>query len=166
MAPELVNRIFLHFSILYGRLWDSTMDDPVFSELKTRQWAKLLPRLSPEQIDKVIERCLVDHPDYPPGAGQFLKLCQPNNAELGIPDLRQAYDDMIYRRWTHEAVWYASERAGGRYTLRTMPESVAFPRFRDAYKAVVEEIKRGAVLEIPGHVALPAPAMNLISGGK
>lgn len=81
---------------------------------------------SSRQIQAGIEKACKQQ--YRPRPTEFAKLCKPTPEELGIPSLREAYDEVIARRgrfkgkdfeFSHRAVELVDERVGHRvYHMR------------------------------------------------
>lgn len=90
---------------------------------------------------------------WPPEMIDFLAMCRPTPAELGLPDVNTAYRHAVVSNWSHPVV-YAAAVSVGTFELRNMAEAKSRPLFERAYRDVCEEWMHGARYEVPKRTAV------------
>lgn len=148
---KIVDKIFVFFySICRG--FDKQYSDPRRLELEKAQWVKALEDegiTKIEYIEFAIKRCRKASPINTPTIGQFLKWCNPNANQLGLPDVTDAYDEAVRnsypgseKKWSHEVVYQAWIRSNP-YSLCRDPSKQTFLIFEENYAIAVKMYARG-----------------------
>lgn len=138
------------------------------------RWKREIGRVNPDRLKIAMDRCVTDHPVYPPNIGEFLLLCRFWPEEIGLPDkevaLREAQQKSLYphmETWSHEAIRAAAKRTGH--------SALANPRYRreedrarddffDNYLALAESIYRGIPLIEQSNDAYDRITKRMIAG--
>jgi len=130
---------------MYGHRFVSS-----FGEKDDGTWLSALRDLSPEQIAKGLHACINNYPDWPPALGQFRRLCQIVPEDLNLPSARACYKAACHGDWFHAIVYECAYRVGV-FDLSSLPESVTWPRYEDAYEQVVRDILAGKLNDLDLH---------------
>lgn len=72
---EMVNKVFLKFSIFYGHIWKSLYKNEHYSTFARKEWGHALERFDTHMVDEAIETCLKHH-EMPPTLPQFMEHCK------------------------------------------------------------------------------------------
>lgn len=149
---RVMERLWIRMTEIFGHKWVSQYgEDPL------ETWAKRLGSFSKEEIAIGVNACANSTMQWPPSLPDFCGLCQPDAAELGLPDntsafleaMRQSHapDDYIF---SHEAVRLAGAAVGWYDMQRCIPSEESLKqRFQSAYGALVGKVKRGEALSAP-----------------
>ncbi len=157
--PERVmDKLWMRMAKIYGHRWTAS-----FGDSDDGTWAKGLRGLTGEQIALGLSRCVERGEAWPPTLPEFRALCTPSLADLGLPSVRDAYRDAVFRTpkfgeterpWLHPAVRVAAHEAGI-FELHHLPESKSFPIFERAYEVVCRRVVAGEVFDAPVPKAIP-----------
>lgn len=135
---------------LYGHRWVSS-----YGEVDDGTWLTGLQDVTPEQLAMGVQHCLQRGEAWPPSLPEFRKRCRPRPQDLGIAHELEAYREAVkgvapftYHTWSHPVVYHAAQAVGS-WELLHLPESKTFPRFRDAYFAMVERFMQGEGMTAP-----------------
>lgn len=159
---ELMNYIF---SQLIGIFGEHKWVTPEGIEQGRIQYIKAfiesgLTNLS--NIEHGLKKCRQDSSlKFMPTPAQFISMCKPTPEELGIPSIKQAYDEAVKnssryqeeKTWSHIVVEHAW-KATGAYMLANTNNVAAYPLFERNYQISTRMFIEGKLSEI--HVALPA----------
>ncbi len=125
-------------------------------------WCLGLRDVEPQRIRSGFARLLERESKFVPNLNEFRKLCTPDLADYGLPDVETAYQQAcqsagIAERWKtygHDAVRLAARETTS-FTLRSMPREKAFPLFKRNYEILCNRVIAGEALEDPIPKALP-----------
>ena len=91
-----VARLFLKFTVAYGRLWTANIEN--IEEQVVDEWTHALGDLSAEQIRYGLAQLERAHPKYPPTLFEFRNLCR----KRGVNEYGLDYTPAYYRETRHE----------------------------------------------------------------
>lgn len=77
-CTDLVNKVFLKFSIFYGHIWRSQFKNEHFLNLARQGWQEALDEFDEALIDAVIDESLKQR-EMPPTLAQFIDCCKQLN---------------------------------------------------------------------------------------
>ena len=89
-------RLFLKFTVAYGRLWTANIEG--IEDEAVDEWTKALGGLTAEQIKHGLSQLENAHPKYPPTLLEFRRLCR----KVGINEFGLDYVPAYYRETRHE----------------------------------------------------------------
>lgn len=156
---DAINQVFALFRLNFHNQYLKAYSNLEELNQTKRLWLELLRGVEPQIVLRAA-REVVQYQEYLPTFNTFLSHCERlrNGA---LPDPHSAYLEACRagspksaQRWSHPAVYHAG-RAADWYFLRTAPESVAYPVFRQHYEEICRNLQRGASLALPE--ALPEP---------
>lgn len=149
MASDRIKKIFKAFDSMYGKAWSSRHSTEESWQSTMRVWDRGLSRYTDEQIKIALGKCAEKH-QYPPNLPEFIALCEPDEKDLGIPTVEQAYRHAACSEWVHPIVYHAAKEIGT-YEIRFMDSRTGFARFKPVYEKLVNEMRRGRVFEFERH---------------
>jgi hypothetical protein len=143
-AATLVNKLFLKIQAIMPAYKQAWADQEVLNEAK-RQWLKALIKydvLTSEKIDTGIENLIDLGSRFPPAVGEFIALCVPKPAKLGVPTHAVAYNEAVRRsypggsgeKWSHAVVYHAWFETGSR-ALNMATGSYQIKEMKDLFYA-------------------------------
>jgi len=91
-----VARLFLKFTVAYGRLWTANIEN--IEEQMVDEWTQALGDLSAEQIRYGLAQLERAHPKYPPTLFEFRNLCR----KRGVNEFGLDYVPKYHREHRHE----------------------------------------------------------------
>ena len=146
-------------SEIYPHRWTSAVGDQ-----PTPTWIAALASIPGNLIAVGLRRCLSEHPEWPPGLGEFVSLCNPRPEDMGLPNEQDAYREAVWLSGdhlagkpiepSHQAVWHAAQSVG--LSLLTEYAEAGRREFKRVWPAVVRMVLNGEPLT-PVPKALMAP---------
>lgn len=148
-----VAEMFSVFQRLFTHRWTATFNDD-----KARPaWFAALRAAGLTAVDVRAGMARASQLEWPPTAGEFVKLCRP-----AVPSSLEALTEAAtWARGAHDGAWShpavgAAARAIGSWKLRNLPERDLAALFGNTYGQMVERHHRGEILDVPPTLALPA----------
>lgn len=143
--PEtIVAKLWRLMTEVFGHRWASA-----YGASDSGTWAKGLAGLDSEDVGRGVRRVIEAGMDWPPSLPEFRKLCEPDEADLGLPTMNQAYRAAARRDWSlHLAVYHAAKIVGI-WELEQKPEYITRPQFEKAWGSIVKRIRAGEKLDGP-----------------
>ena len=147
--------------------WKWAFPDDQSQNQAKRTWAKAFieNRIhSIQQVQRGLSKARASGSPHIPSVGQFIKWCQPEPSDFGLPDEREAYFEALrnatefeQKEWSHPAVFVAS-RETTTHVLRAKAEKDSYAMFQRNYQIACRRVFSGEDLskEIP--LALPEKA--------
>lgn len=154
---QIVNDIFRSLQAAKPG-WRASFPDEVTLRAAKQSFVKGLVEANVttmEQVAAGVRRARLEPSQFFPSVGEFVVWCKPVPADLGLPELDQAYCEAcqgshspLSHRWSHSGVYHAGRLAGW-HELRSEPERTSRPRFKRAYQQILERIQEGESFEQP-----------------
>ncbi len=152
----VVNKLFNRLQIIFPAFKQAWPTQIEFDRAK-REWTLAFMQVGINNVNQLkygLEKARVSGQAFIPSIGQFIQWCTPTPEELGIPSLRDAFDEACrnsYRyetdkKWSHEAVHHAWTMCRSR-DLSELPKSSSMPIFEHAYTLTVKSILKGEPLK-------------------
>lgn len=163
-AARIINILFAELQSCFPA-WKTTFPSKSDVDAAKRTWAKGLLEAgitTEQQLKYGLRKARqVDSPFWP-SLGQFTKWCQPEPADYGLPNVRQAYTEAcrkshpaaVRSSWSHPAVYIAAREVGS-FDLINLPCSQSLPLFERAYAIAVRRVMAGELLNTKIPKALP-----------
>ena len=148
----MIKRLFASMYLKYQQRWSSQFTDEALQQAAQVEWGNQLAGLTVDQIRMALERSVRKYPDWPPLVGQFLKLCEPDPAELGLPSVQDAWAQVCTEGgvYSHGVVFAASSDARcDRFNWRLLPAERGVILFRPIYAEYVQRVLDGETFELP-----------------
>jgi len=164
-TERLINELFGQLRAIYPAWKQAWTSESLYRSAKAA-WTQALLDAGVSDwslIERGLAWCRASGSDFIPSAGKFIQHCWPSPAELGAPEVEQAYREahryshpaMVgHERWSHPAVYHAAIKVS-RHSLQVMPLKATQQMFAEAYRAVLQRMACGEVLSEPP-LALPA----------
>ena len=158
-SAEIVNQLFAELKSIFPAWKHSFPEAQDLADAK-RTWTKAFIEnrvKSMQQVQQGLRKARGAGSPHFPSVGQFIKWCQPEPSDFGLPDEREAYFEALAnasefgrKKWSHPAVFVAS-RATTTHVLKSRPEKDSFAVFQRNYKAACKRVFAGEDLshEIP-----------------
>lgn len=165
--PEKIDQLFMKFSARWGHRWNSLFQGAQYEVIRD-QWRCDLAGLTDAQIRIGIGRATGRKHEWPPSSVVFRDLCLPTPEDLGVPDVHKCYESACGRRAIHPICFHAVERIG-LYAFRSMPREKSWREFEKAYWELIDEMRRGVVLEYPKRIERderPRPPADPVAAKK
>lgn len=145
LPSDTVSKLWRLMTDIFGYRWASAYG----TTDQSGTWGKGLAGLTSEDIGRGVRKVIELGMDWPPSMPEFRKLCEPDEADLGLPTMDQAYRAAARRDWKlHPAVFHAAKIVG-QWELEQKPEYITRPLFAKAWETVVKRIRAGEQLEGP-----------------
>ena len=137
--------LFEVFAARFSHRWTKTYEDEAARAVWTRDLAAA--GLTPDLIEYGLKRTA--RLEWPPTVGEFIKACEPQPEEMGLPSTRDAYLAACRGNTRlHPIVWHVAQKIGT-FELRTRSERETWPVWEGFYENAVCEARLGRVFEIP-----------------
>ncbi len=159
-AAGIINKLFAELQACFPAWKHSFPGQQDIAAMK-RSWARGLVEAgicSEQQLQCGLRKARRSESPFWPSLGQFIKWCQPDPADFGLPTPESAFREASRNshpvsgtnNWSHPAVCVAA-RAAGRYELANLPRDKSWPLFQRAYSITVLRVLEGENLsgEIP-----------------
>jgi hypothetical protein len=145
LPTDTVSKLWRLMTEVFGYRWASAYG----TTDQSGTWSKGLAGLTAEDIGRGVRRVIDLGMEWPPSLPEFRKLCEPDEVDLGLPTMDQAYRAASRRDWSlHPAVYHAAKIVGV-WDLEQKPEHITRPRFADAWESIIKRIRSGEMLEGP-----------------
>lgn len=165
-AARIINILFAELQSCFPA-WKVTFPSKSDVNAAKRTWTKGLLEAgitTEQQLKYGLRKARqVDSPFWP-SLGQFTKWCQPDPADYGLPNTRQAYleacrnahrlTEMKYDEWSHPAVYIALKNTGT-FDIRNRPAAETWPIFKRNYEIATRRAFVGEDLNAEIPKALP-----------
>ncbi|ENJ1614216.1 replication protein P [Vibrio parahaemolyticus] len=165
-AAKIINKLFLELQACFPA-WRQTFKSRAEIDAAKRSWARGLFEAkitTQKQLDWGLAKARRSESPFWPSLGQFIKWCQLEPSDYGLPDTRQAYleacrnahciSDMTNEEWSHPAVYVALKNTGV-FDIRNRPEVETWPIFERNYEVAVRRALAGEDLNSEIPKALP-----------
>ena len=141
--------------------------DEAIAEARS-EWSVGLRNVDTSRIGPAIDKMVDAGHEWPPSLPEFVKLCEPSYAELGIPTAQEAWqvvcrgdpggDMTVARRWKHPVIFAAAkDPALDIWNLRLLSLDVAMRTWQKIYQSYVDRMTAGEEFAFPSAPALEAP---------
>ncbi len=137
--------LFEVFAARFGHRWTKTYEDEAARAVWARDFAAA--GLTPDLIEVGLNNTA--RLEWPPTVGEFIKACEPQPEELGLPSSRDAYIAACRGQTRLHGIIFHVAAKIGTFELRTRPERETWPVWEVFYRNAVDEARRGRVFEIP-----------------
>lgn len=152
LVEQSVDRLFVNFSIIYGKRWIGNLKDPNWEKMLRKGWANILKNVSKEDILMVIRFLGSDkntkYITFPPNPLEVLKMSK----ELKHPDLPSMEECFIAagkRNWALHPIVYHTASKCNLWWFRRASEYLARKRFSEQYEYAKKDLFRGELLIKP-----------------
>lgn len=154
-TKEIVRELFNVIRAIYPGFRQICPTQEEFN-LMRREWLNGLIQhgvTSVEQINLGLKIARADNKSFPPSIGQFIEWCHSSSEDLGIPDIRIAFDEASKnsrpysdKKWSHDVVYNAWLLTGSN-AMANEPKDRIFPVFQKNYKIVIDRLISGEELK-------------------
>ncbi|HFG2079679.1 TPA: replication protein P [Vibrio cholerae] len=165
-AARIINILFAQLQSCFPA-WKATFPSKSDVDAAKRTWMKGLLEagiITDQQLQCGLRKARQAESPFWPSLGQFVKWCQPDPADHGLPNVRQAYmeacrnahrlAEMKNYEWSHPAVYIALKNTGT-FEIRNRKEAETWPIFERNYKIAVRRALAGEDLNAEIPKALP-----------
>ncbi|MER5080553.1 replication protein P [Providencia stuartii] len=163
-AARIINILFAELQSCFPA-WKATFPSKSDVDAAKRTWSKGLLEAgitTEQQLKYGLRKARQEESPFWPSLGQFVKWCQPEPADHGLPSVRQAYTEACRKShpaadrssWSHPAVYIAAREVGS-FELTNLPSSQSQPLFERAYAIAVRRVMAGEDLNTEIPKALP-----------
>ncbi|WP_144220295.1 replication protein P [Shewanella algae] len=165
-AAGIINKLFAELQTCFPA-WRQTFTSKADMDAAKRTWARGLLEAkitSYKQLQWGLRKALRSESPFWPSVGQFIKWCQPDPADYGLPDTRKAYleacrnahrlAEMTNDEWSHPAVYIALKNTGT-FDIRSRKEAETWPIFQRNYEIAIRRVLAGEDLNVEIPKALP-----------
>ncbi|WP_447079292.1 replication protein P [Shewanella algae] len=163
-AAGIINKLFAELQTCFPA-WRQTFTSKADMDAAKRTWARGLLEAkitSYKQLQWGLRKALRSESPFWPSVGQFIKWCQPDPEDFGLPTSEAAFKEAsrnshpasVDCKWTHPAV-YVAAREAGKYELANLPRDKSWPLFQRAYSITVRRVLEGEDLSGKIPKALP-----------
>lgn len=104
------------------------------------------------QIKQGLDQCVSQYPDWPPTIGQFMRLCEVDAADYGLPDASDAWSQICIegQRYSHGVVLAVrSDPRCDVFNWRLLPMEKGLKKFAPIYREYVNRAIGGEVFDLP-----------------
>jgi hypothetical protein len=158
-TKTLINALFARFMSIYGHKFKSAFETEDELRIAKREWALSLSGYGEKELVLAVNHCKENF-SWMPSIADFLKILRQYTSDLGVPDLRAAYQEAcrhahhpLEHQWSHPIVYW-SGRAVGWFELRNLTEPETFGPFEYQYQLNIRKVRDGESLELPNPIAL------------
>lgn len=160
-VTDVVNKLFAFF---YGicRGFEKQYHDPKRLNIEKTQWIRAFMDVGLNTLEKIqlgVKKCRIESPINTPTIGQFIKWCNPEPQDIGLPTLEQAYEISIHinRQFsdykpscqkTYSVIRHVIDQIGS-MEFRSMKAERAFKTFERYYPIACNQFVEGKLKEIP-----------------
>lgn len=163
-AAGIVNNLFAELQACFPA-WRQTFTSKSDIDAAKRAWTRGLIEAkitSDRQLQWGLAKARRSESAFWPSIGQFIKWCQPDPEDFGLPSPEQAFREASRNshpvaansRWSHPAVYVAARELGA-FELSNLPRDKSWPIFERAYSIVVQRVLNGENLDNQIPKALP-----------
>lgn len=146
---DMIRELWGLMGSAFGNRWVSSYGETDYDGI----WAMGLSGLTRDDLIRGVGKCVKAGMDWPPSLPEFRQLCEPDERDLGLPTMEQAYNAAARRDWSiHPAVYHAAKIVGV-WDLEQKPEYITRPQFAKAWATVVERVRNGE--QLPGPIEAP-----------
>lgn len=154
--------------MIYGHRFQSIYPDAKSMALAKREWAQALGTVQPERIAAALDKLVADGGAWPPSLPEFIALCKPSPAELGVPEPNAALaivcaanirrldvQQTLADRWKHPVIFHAArDERLDIYNLRQQPTEKALKAWAPIYEQYLQRLADGEQFAWPEEPAL------------
>ncbi|WP_243891464.1 replication protein P [Shewanella algae] len=165
-AAGIINKLFAELQACFPA-WKHSFPGQHDIAAAKRSWARGLVEAgisSEQQLQWGLRKARQAESPFWPSLGQFVKWCQPDPVDYGLPDTRKAYlevcrnahrlAEMTNDEWSHAAVYIALKNTGT-FDIRNRKEAETWPIFERNYEIAVRRVLAGEDLNVEIPKALP-----------
>ncbi|KWW44222.1 replication protein P [Vibrio cholerae] len=165
-TARIINILFAELQSCFPA-WKATFPSKSDVDAAKRTWTKGLLEagiITEQQLQCGLRKARQAESPFWPSLGQFVKWCQPDPADYGLPSVRQAYmeacrnshrlSEMTNEEWSHAAVYVALKNTGT-FDIRNRKEAETWPIFERNYEIAVRRALAGEDLNAEIPKALP-----------
>jgi hypothetical protein len=168
---DAINKLFAEFQFAYHNQFHKAFPDAESLVIAKKYWLSSLEEFPPPIIVAAGKKVIATQ-EYLPSISVMLRACGDGKELLGLPETRAAYAEACAApspkrdySWSHEAVYFAG-LASGWFLLKSEPEPIALPVFRNHYERLCQQVLRGESLVIDPIPALPEKTSTPLSGDE
>ena len=146
-------------ALMYGHKFMSLYGDVDVKIEAEREWGRNLSDFSLDDIKRGLDKCVDEHPSWPPTIGEFKALCRLNPTELGLPTTTQAWSEIANGRrdFSTQQVEYShgiilavrNDIRCDVYNWRLLSAEKSLKLFTPIYNEYVKRAQAGEVFELP-----------------
>ena len=158
-TKTLINALFARFMSIYGHKFKSAFETEDELRIAKREWALSLSGFGEKELVQAVNHCK-ENLSWMPSIADFLKILREYTTDLGIPDLRSAYQEAcrhahhpLEHPWSHPVIYWAGRRVGW-FELRNLTENETFGPFEYQYQLNIRKLREGESLEVPNPIAI------------
>jgi len=126
-----------------------------------------------KQIQVGVNKLRMSESPFVPSFGQFVKLCQPLAADMGMPAFENAYTEACKnsspyereKKWSHPVIRYTVRQLSTHF-ISNNAESVVRPRFEKAYEDSCRRFMAGELREELVQMGYDFEDLLKLEGGK
>jgi len=144
---------------IYGHKFKSTFETEDEIRIAKREWALSLGSFNETELVKAVNHCK-ETLSWMPTISEFLQILQKYTSDLGVPDLRSAYQEAcmhaehpVAHSWSHPLVYWCGRQVGW-FELRNLTEAETFGQFEYHYHLNMRKVRAGDSIDIPNPIAL------------
>ncbi|EOE6246791.1 replication protein P [Vibrio parahaemolyticus] len=165
-VARIINILFAQLQSCFPA-WKATFASKSDVDAAKRTWTKGLLEagiITDQQLQCGLRKARQAESPFWPSLGQFVKWCQPDPVDYGLPDTRKAYleacrnshrlAEMTNDEWSHPAVYIALKNTGT-FDIRNRKEAETWPIFERNYEIAVRRVLAGEDLNVEIPKALP-----------
>lgn len=163
---DAINQVFALFRINFHNQYHAAFSDTQLLNQAKKLWLETLGYFSAEQILRGA-RQVIEQSEYLPTLHRMIEHCEEAGAATGLPSLREAYleactapSPKAAHSWSHPVVYHAGKATGWRL-LSHETEAMSFPRFRDHYRRLCQQMAQGVEMPAPEKALPEKPAAPL-----
>lgn len=139
-----VNKVFTTLKITFPVWYEKYYGDQKSEQLAKRIWLMGIKKLTNEQVNKGLQRMVVES-DFPPKLKDFIRLCLQLDL---LPSLEVAWHEALTGNYSHNVVKVAAQLTGC-FELRraTYDNQVLKKRFEYYFSLVINQFTKGELLD-------------------
>lgn len=154
--------LYRRFRSLYGAKFTDNFSGEADIEQWATIWTNALAGINGDQIRFALNRCAVER-GWPPAPSEFIALCSPDHAELGLPSPDAAWvilcnaarHGSLSDRWNHPVVFHAArDRQLDLFNLRNLPAKQGMAIWGPVYAEYVKRFAAGEEFAFPENKAI------------
>lgn len=159
VSKEIVKKLFVKFSAVYGNLWSSRAKSEAEWEMCAITWYEALQHFDLFTLKQAAADSFIDYKDFPPTLGQLVSLCMKKS---GIPCEIEVINLMVRREFNHPIVKLVYDKIGS-WTLTNGKSDEIKSRTKAVYTECLIQFRRNpdeswGMLETHNNTkALPEP---------
>ena len=162
IQPEQVTaRLFAKFALKYGHKFMSVYTDVDVQIEAERDWGRELAGFTVDDIKRGLDKCVDDHPSWPPTVGEFKKLCMVSAEDIGLPSVNQAWAEIATggqkdfhtqksKPYSHGIILAARNDPGADiFNWKLLPMDRGLKLFAPIYNLYVKRAMQGEEFTLP-----------------